>query len=111
MMISTSCKMVEAYITTDGSSIRKLIHSLVHGNAAQSLADATVPAGSTTLLHRHKVTEEIYRILSGCGMMTLGKESILVEEGESICIHPGTPHNIKNIGDDEFRLLSCLFTR
>jgi mannose-6-phosphate isomerase-like protein (cupin superfamily) len=39
--------------------------------------------------------------------MALGKESILVEEGESICIHPGTPHNIKNIGDEDFRLLYC----
>jgi mannose-6-phosphate isomerase-like protein (cupin superfamily) len=107
MMLKTSCKTTEAYVTKDGSSIRELMHPLVLGNSAQSLAEATVPLGITTLLHRHTVTEEIYHILSGCGLMTLGDESILVNEGESVCIHPGTPHNIKNTGEEELRLLCC----
>ncbi len=107
MMLKTSCKTAESYITKDGSSIRELMHPLVHGNSAQSLAEATVPAGSTTLLHRHNVTEEIYHILSGCGLMTLGDESIYMEEGDSVCIHPGTLHNIRNTGEEELRLLCC----
>ncbi|WMW24899.1 cupin domain-containing protein [Methanolobus sediminis] len=107
MKIKTSCRDVEAYITKDGSSIKELMHPLVHGNSAQSIAEATVPAGASTLLHRHNVTEEIYHILSGCGLMTLGDESIFVEEGDSVCIHPGTFHNIKNIGEKELRLLCC----
>ncbi|WP_094228483.1 cupin domain-containing protein [Methanolobus psychrotolerans] len=107
MIIITSCKKVESYITKDGSSIRELMHPLVHGNSAQSLAEARVPMGSSTLLHRHKITEEIYHILSGCGLLTLGEESVFVEEGDSVCIHPGTSHNIKNTGEKELRILCC----
>lgn len=107
MKIKTSCRDVEAYITKDGSTIRELIHPLVHGNSAQSIAEATVPAGTSTLLHRHNVTEEIYHILSGCGLMNLENKFIEVEEGDSVCIHPGTSHNIKNTGSVELRILCC----
>lgn len=53
MMLKASCKTTETYVTKDGSSIRELMHPLVHANSALSLAD-TVPAGTTTLLHHHR---------------------------------------------------------
>ena len=107
MTVKTSCRDVEAYITKDGSSIRELMHPQVHGNSAQSIAEATVPAGTSTLLHRHNFTEEIYHILSGYGLLTLADEIIEVEEGDSVCIHPGMPHNIKNTGTKVLRILCC----
>ncbi|WP_340818437.1 cupin domain-containing protein [Methanolobus sp. WCC4] len=107
MMIKTSCGDIEAYITKDGSTIRELMHPQVHGNSAQSIAEATVPAGASTLLHRHDITEEIYHILSGSGLLTLDDEYIEVKEGDSICIHPGMSHNIRNTGTEELRILCC----
>ncbi|WP_407356916.1 cupin domain-containing protein [Methanolobus sp. WCC5] len=107
MVIRTCNRDVEAYITKDGSSIRELIHPLVHGNTAQSLAEATVPAGSSTLLHIHNLSEEIYHVISGTGLLTLGDEDIIVQTGDSICIPPKTPHNIKNTGRCELRILCC----
>ncbi|SFM25235.1 cupin domain-containing protein [Methanolobus profundi] len=107
MSIKTSCRDVEAYITKDGSSIRELIHPQIHGNSAQSVAEATVPAGTSTLLHRHNITEEIYHILSGSGWLTLNDKIIEVETGDSVCIHPGVSHNIKNTGTDDLRILCC----
>src|SRR5574343_506974 len=44
---------VPAYVTKDGSKIRELLHPSVHGNQAQSLAEATLPTGTRTHLHRH----------------------------------------------------------
>ncbi|WP_406661350.1 cupin domain-containing protein [Methanolobus sp. ZRKC3] len=107
MKFKTSCQDVTSYITKDGSLIKELMHPLVHGNLAQSLAEATVPVGSSTDLHRHNITEEIYHILSGSGVLTLGNKIIEVQEGDSVCIHPGTPHSIENTGAKDLRILCC----
>jgi mannose-6-phosphate isomerase-like protein (cupin superfamily) len=58
---------VPAYITRDGSSIRELMHPAMQGNAKQSLAEACVPVGGATLLHRHIESEELYHVIGGSG--------------------------------------------
>ena len=98
---------VPTYVTKDGSEIRELMHPKVHGNAAQSLAEATVPVGSKTALHLHHKTEEIYHVTAGAGLMTLGTEQFPVEPGDTVLIVPGTPHCIENIGNTPLRILCC----
>ncbi len=98
---------VAAYITKDGSEIRELIHPSVHGNQAQSLAEATIPPGGKTLLHRHHVTEELYHVTAGEGLMTLGDERFAVHPGDTVCIPPGTPHCVESVGPGPLRLLCC----
>jgi len=98
---------VKPYQTKDRSEIRELMHPDVHGNQQQSLAQASVPVGATTLLHRHDITEELYFIQSGRGQMTLGDKTFAVEPGDTVCISPGTAHCIKNTGDVELTLLCC----
>ena len=73
----------------------------------QSLAEATVPAGVKTKLHRHKNTEELYHITTGEGLMTLAKEQFEVVEGDTVCIPPGTPHCILNTGEGDLKILCC----
>ena len=97
----------DAFITKDGSEIRELIHPKLHGNLQQSLAEATVAVGGETRLHRHRTSEEIYHITQGSGLMRLGDESFEVSVGDSVCIAPGTNHNIKNTGDVPLRILCC----
>ena len=95
------------YRTRDGSEIRELMHPGVHGNAAQSLAEATVQAGARTLLHRHHRAEELYHITAGEGRMTLGSDAFLVRVGDTICIPPGVPHCIEALGDEPLHFLCC----
>jgi mannose-6-phosphate isomerase-like protein (cupin superfamily) len=83
------------------------MHPDVHGNRAQSLAEATVPAGRRTLLHRHQLSEELYHITAGRGRMTLGADCFAVQPGDTIFIAPGTAHCIEAIGDEPLRLLCC----
>lgn len=99
--------LVKPYITKDRSEIRELMHPKVHGNAAQSLAEATVPPGCTTALHRHHKTEEIYHVTAGAGLMTLGSQQFPVEPGDTVLISPGTPHCIEALGDHPLRILCC----
>jgi mannose-6-phosphate isomerase-like protein (cupin superfamily) len=96
MMIKSEYKNIHPYTTKDGARIRELMHPEVHGNKRQSLAEATVPAGSKTMLHKHLKTEEIYYIMTGKGLMTLGDEQFDVIVGDTICIPPGKPHRIEN---------------
>ena len=60
---------VPAFTTKDGSEIREL---LAHRNSLirnQSLAEARLPVGGSTLEHFHLKTEEIYYITAGAGRM------------------------------------------
>jgi mannose-6-phosphate isomerase-like protein (cupin superfamily) len=104
-VMRSSYRSVKPYVTKDGSQIRELMHPSVHGNRNQSVAEATVPARGETALHLHRVTEEIYHITSGVGMMTLGAQKFAVAKGDTICIAPGTPHCIANTGDVALRIL------
>ena len=98
---------ISAYVTKDGSEIRELIHPAHHGGQYQSLAEAIVPPGAKTLLHRHHRTEEIYHVTAGWGRMTLGAETLQVVPGDSILIPPGTPHCIEAQGSEPLRILCC----
>ena len=107
MSLKTTLGEVEPYITKDGSEIRELMHPSVHGNQAQSLAEATIPPGSRTHLHLHHRTEELYHITAGTGHMTLGQERFPVQPGDTVCIPPGTPHCLEATGTQALVLLCC----
>ena len=98
---------IPAYITKDGSTIRELMHPAVHGNRLQSLAEASVEPGARTQLHRHAVTEELYHVSAGSGIMTLGDYSFKVGAGDTVLIPPGTAHRIEATGAGPLRILCC----
>lgn len=98
---------IQAFTTKDNSTIRELMHPAQQGNRNQSLAEAIVPAGTTTLLHRHQQSEELYHITAGVGVMQLGEEQFAVSVGDTILIPPATPHAIQNSGDEALKILCC----
>lgn len=105
--MKTARDAISPYLTKDGSEIRELLHPAHHGAKNQSLAEALVPAGGTTLLHRHDITEEIYHVTSGHGLMTLGARKFAIASGDSVLIPPGTPHCVTNTGDTALIILCC----
>ncbi len=103
---------IKKFVTKDGSIIRELMHPDEHGSTNhcvknQSLAEATVPVGVATVLHKHTLTEELYHITSGKGLMTLDVKQFDVSVGDTICISPGTAHCIKNTGNNDLKILCC----
>ena len=97
----------KTYETKDGSSIRELMHPHLHGNSGQSLAEAVVQPGKSTILHRHMASEEIYHVTSGEGIMTRGEETILLRKGVTVGIPSYCPHRLENRGDGPLVVL-CL---
>ena len=106
--MKTAYTSVVPFITKDGSQIRELMHPAQHaalGSRAQSFAEAIVAPGTTTELHRHHLSEEIYHITQGAGRMTLGARQFDVVAGDTVCIVPGTAHCIACVGDVALKLL------
>ncbi len=100
-------KIAPAFTTKDGSEIREL---LAHRNSCirnQSLAEARIPVGGSTLEHFHPKTEEIYFITAGTGRMRLEEETRDVQPGDAIAIPPGMKHKIWNTGNEPLKLLCC----
>jgi mannose-6-phosphate isomerase-like protein (cupin superfamily) len=93
---------LESFTTLDGSQIRELAHT-----DAQSLAEATVPAGGSTTQHLHRESEEIYYFTSGRGHMRLGDDESEVVAGDAVVIPPGTPHKLWATEGAPLVLLCC----
>src|SRR5262249_6791483 len=90
---------VPSFTTKDGSEIREL---LAHRNSAirnQSLAEARISIGASTMEHYHLETEEIYYITHGTGRMRIEGELKDVCAGDAIAIPPGKKHKIWNTGN------------
>ncbi|HEX4520883.1 MAG TPA: cupin domain-containing protein [Gaiellaceae bacterium] len=96
----TSLVTAEPFTTKDGSTIRELHHT-----AVQSLAEASLPAGSATTRHYHALSEEIYFILDGVAELEIDRETRTVGPGDAALIPPGSWHTI--VATTELRLLCC----
>ena len=97
----------EAFTTKDGSEIREL---LAHRNSCirnQTLAEARLPVGGRTAAHHHLLTEEIYYVLEGRGLMRVGEETREVGPGDAVAIPPGAVHEITNVGTGVLKFLCC----
>ncbi len=93
------------FTTKDGSTIRSILDRANAPVQNQSLAEATVPAGTATERHYHKLSEEFYFILEGQGTMEIDGEEGLVKPGDAILIPPGAWHQIT--ASETLRFLCC----
>lgn len=103
--IRSTYARIEPHATLDGSLIRELMHPSTQGNVRQSLAEATIAPGGSTLLHRHRVTEEIHHFTHGQGRMTLGVSVFDIGPGDTVCIEPDAAHRVENTGTQALRML------
>src|ERR1043166_8063798 len=85
---------VPAFTTKDGSEIRELLAYRNSVIRQQSLAEARVFPGCSTLEHFHRTTEEIYYITSGAGEIRIEGETRSLKQGDPIAIPPGQKHKL-----------------
>src|ERR1043165_4472109 len=93
------------FTTKDGSSIRSILDRANAPVKNQSLAEATVPAGTATQRHHHRLSEEFYFILEGRGFMEIDVTQRDVGPGDAILIPPGAWHTIT--ARETLRFLCC----
>ncbi len=95
----------EPFTTKDGSTIRSLLDLSNAPVEKQSLAEATLPAGGKTERHYHKVSEELYYLLSGTGVMEIDSEERQVGPGDAVLIQAGAWHQIR--AETDLQFLCC----
>jgi len=104
-MIVRNLSSQKPFTTVDGSRIRSILDRANAPVKNQSLAEAAVPAGTSTLLHHHKASEEFYFIIEGTGTMEIDGALQDVAPGDAILIPPGSRHRITAASD--LRFLCC----
>lgn len=93
--------------TADGSTIRSLLDRSNAPVANQSLAEATIEAGTATTRHHHRVSEELYYLLEGSGTMEVDGATRTVGPGDAILIPPGAWHQVTADAGVRIVLLCC----
>ncbi len=105
MQIRNLDRDAEPFTTADGSTIRELLNVIHPPTRNQSLAEASLPAGTATERHYHQAAEEIYFILEGQGQLEIEGEERQVGPGDAILIAPGAWHQIT--ASTHLRFLCC----
>jgi mannose-6-phosphate isomerase-like protein (cupin superfamily) len=96
-----------AFVTADGSTIRELAGIPSQNAENQSLAEAVVPPGGSTIAHLHRRSEEIYLFTDGSGRMRLGEDERAVRAGDCVVIPPGVAHKLWADDREPLILLCC----
>ncbi len=104
-MIVRNLSSQKPFTTADGSQIRSILDLSNAPVQNQSLAEATVFAGSSTQRHYHRASEEFYFILEGSGTMEVDGSQREIRSGDAIVIPPGTFHQIS--ASETLRFLCC----
>ncbi len=68
--------------------------------------DTSLESGQGIPLHYHPDFEEIYYILSGYGLMTIGDENQEISRGEVVYIPALAPHSLQNTGNIILRFMT-----
>jgi mannose-6-phosphate isomerase-like protein (cupin superfamily) len=104
-MIVVNRRRAAVINTPHGSEIRPLIDRTTSGIERCSLAEEILPPGASVGRHHHVWTEEVYYILEGSGVMTVGDETRAVGAGDAVFIPSGQAHTLENTGPSPMTLL------
>ncbi|HEY0378771.1 MAG TPA: cupin domain-containing protein [Pyrinomonadaceae bacterium] len=104
-MIVVNRRRAAVLNTPHGSEIRPLVDRTTSGIERCSLAEEVLPAGARVGQHHHVETEEVYYILEGSGLMTVGAESREVSAGDAVFIPRGHAHTLENTGQTPMTIL------
>jgi mannose-6-phosphate isomerase-like protein (cupin superfamily) len=97
-MLISDLKSCPEFIAGDHTILRELLHrDKADVELRYSLAHATLKPGDTSYKH-YLLTSEVYYILEGNGIMTIGEEKKDVYPGQAVYIPPEAWQCIHNPG-------------
>jgi len=103
----TSYSAIEPFVTLDGSEIREWAGLASAPARNQSLAEATIAPGAATTAHYHRVTEELYLVREGRGLLVIDGEQREIGPGDCALIAPGAVHKLHNVGEGPLRIVGA----
>lgn len=94
------------YIRAEGITSFLLASPRTCGAEHLTTTLAVIQQGGEQRIHSHR-PEQVYFILEGTGLMTVGDETQRVGPGDCVFIPSGQPHGLKNDGDMNLRYFSA----
>jgi mannose-6-phosphate isomerase-like protein (cupin superfamily) len=105
MMFVKYLKECREFVAGDESILREILHPDKADMVIRySLAHAKVEVGQKTRPHKLK-TSEVYYIITGQGLMHIGRESFEVGSDCTIYIPPNAVQYIENTGSSDLKFL------
>ncbi|MFL6216637.1 MAG: cupin domain-containing protein [Blastocatellia bacterium] len=104
-MIIINRQRAKVIETRHGSEIRPLVDRTTSAITGCSLAEEILPPGHAVTPHHHRQIEEIYYIVEGRGVMTVGNEQQEVAAGDAVYVPRGQRHTLANTGAEPIKLL------
>ena len=104
-MIIVNRQRANVIQTRHGSEIRPLVDRTTSAITGCSLAEEILPPGHAVTPHHHRQIEEIYYIVEGRGLMTVGDQQQEVAAGDAVFVPRGERHTLANTGAEPIKLL------
>jgi mannose-6-phosphate isomerase-like protein (cupin superfamily) len=101
-------KNCKYFKTTDRTILCELLHPERECEDLKinySIAHAILKADESSLVHKLKISVEIYYILEGKGIIHIDNEKEIVNPGQVIYIPANSKQYIENIGNNELKFL------
>ena len=101
MLIKNLLRDCPEFVAGDHTRLRELLnpHNDPNFPGRYSLAHAVVDVGKASTPHR-MITNEVYYILNGDGVMHIDNESSAIHKGDVLSIPPNATQWIENTGTD-----------
>jgi len=74
-------------------------------SAALSVVYEEMPAGQAETLHKHVHVQQLFYILQGSAVFTMGDQEYALEANQSIYVYPGIAHRIRNASNEPVKFL------
>ena len=81
---------------------KTFLHDALNLTSCEVSINSTPNGFKVPFNHKHKQNEEIYIVLKGNGIITVGENKINVKEGSAVRVAAGVARTIENIGDGVF---------
>ena len=84
---------------------KAFLHDALGLTSCEISINSTPKGFKVPFSHKHKQNEEVYIVLKGNGIITVGENKINVKEGSAVRVAAGVARTIENTGNGEFNFV------
>lgn len=84
---------------------KAFLHDALGLTSCEISINSTPKGFKVTFSHKHKQNEEVYIVLKGNGIITVGENKMNVKEGSAVRVAAGVARTIENTGNDDFNFI------
>ena len=84
---------------------KAFLHDALGLTSCEISINSTPKGFKVPFSHKHKQNEEVYIVLKGNGIITVGENKINVKEGSAVRVAAGVARTIENNGNGEFNFV------